>query len=251
MTFKDLHRQNKPLIIGNVWDVQSAIWAEELGFQAIGTSSAAMAGLLGYQDGETMPFSELEFMVKRIRKGSKLPLSVDLEAGYSRKPAEIVEYIQRLVDIGIVGINIEDSVMAPERQLLDSEVFADRLAQVRQLLKERGIPVFINVRTDAFLLGHPDAVNETRKRIELYEIAGADGVFTPCIESESDILEIVRSTSLPLNVMCMPGLPDFDRLAALGVKRISMGNFLHDKMNAHLKNLMQEILNSRSFKPLF
>jgi len=97
-------------------------------------------------------------------------------------------------------------------------------------LEREGIDVFLNIRTDVYLLGHPDATKETKKRIKLYSKAGADGLFTPCIEKKSDFAEIVNCTKLPINVMSMPGLPDFDELAKLGVKRISMGNFVFEDM---------------------
>ena len=83
-TFEKLHRQTLPLLIGNVWDVPSAKIAELVGFQAIGTSSAAIAKMLGYEDGEEMTFSELSYIVERINANTQLPLSVDLEVGYSR-----------------------------------------------------------------------------------------------------------------------------------------------------------------------
>jgi 2-methylisocitrate lyase-like PEP mutase family enzyme len=95
MEFKNLHNQDKPLLIGNVWDVPSAKTAEKLNFKAIGTSSFAIAALLGYNDGEEMEFSELEYFVKRIASNTKLPLSVDLESGYSRDPKEIANNIKR------------------------------------------------------------------------------------------------------------------------------------------------------------
>ena len=111
MKFKDLHNQEKPLLIGNVWDVTSTKTAEKLNFQAIGTSSSAIAQILGYRDGEEIEFSEMEYMVKRIALNTKLPLSVDLESGYGDKPEEIVDRIKRLVALGAVGINIEDSIV--------------------------------------------------------------------------------------------------------------------------------------------
>lgn len=123
MEFNNLHSQDKPLLIGNVWDVPSAKMAEELNFKAIATSSSAIAALLGYNDGEEMKFSELEYLVKRIALNTNLPLSVDLESGYSRDPKQIVNHIKRLSQVGVVGINIEDSVVNQKRVLLDANDF--------------------------------------------------------------------------------------------------------------------------------
>ncbi|PRX54181.1 isocitrate lyase/PEP mutase family protein [Flagellimonas meridianipacifica] len=251
MDFKDLHFQDEPLLIANVWDVPSAMVAEKLNFQAIGTSSSAIASLLGYQDGEEMSFSELEYIVKRITVNSSLPLSVDLESGYSRNPKEISEHIKSLADLGVAGINIEDSIVNKTRTLLDAETFARALSEVTQILKEEKIEIFINVRTDVFLLGHPTPIQETKRRIKLYEGAGANGIFVPCLEQISDTKEITQSTKLPINVMCMPNLPNFKTLQDIGVKRISMGNFVFDHMYNQFKTVTKDILTQQSFKTLF
>ena len=251
MEFKNLHNQNKPLLICNVWDVPSMELAEKLNFQAVGTSSSAIASLLGYNDGEEIEFSEMEYFVERISSVSKLPLSVDLESGYSRQPEKIVENIKRLAHLGVVGINIEDSIVVNERTLLNENEFAKTLSKVRELLEKANVDMFINIRTDTFLLGHPNVIAETKKRIKLYENAGADGIFAPCIEKKDDIEQIVSSTNLPINVMCMPNLPSFETLEELGIKRISMGNFLFDKMYSSLERIAKNVLNDQSFKSIF
>ncbi|AXG72051.1 carboxyvinyl-carboxyphosphonate phosphorylmutase [Kordia sp. SMS9] len=251
MNFKDLHHQEQPVLIGNVWDVPSTKIAEKLNFQAIGTSSAAIAKLLGYNDGEEMKFSEMEYMVQQISLHTKIPLSVDLEAGYSRNASEIVHHIKRLAALGVVGINIEDSIVNDKRVLLDAEQFANTISEIKKQLQEEQIAIFVNVRTDTFILQTANMLTETKRRIQLYEHAGADGIFVPCIENAQDIKEIVTCTRLPLNVMCMPKLPNFDNLAALGVKRISMGNFLFDNMYQQLENTTETILKQHSFTSIF
>ncbi|MEP0264647.1 isocitrate lyase/phosphoenolpyruvate mutase family protein [Dokdonia sp.] len=251
MEFKDLHKQDKPLLIGNVWDVPSTKTAEKLNFQALGTSSSAIATLLGYQDGEEMTFSELEYFVKRIAANTDLPLSVDLESGYSRNPRDIANHIKRLADLGVVGINIEDSIVQNHRLLLNKNEFSKTLTEVNEILLKENSSIFLNVRTDTFLVGHSNVIEETKKRIRLYENAGANGIFTPCIENISDIKEIVNCTSLPINVMCMPNLPDFNTLTKLGVKRISMGNFLFDNMYTQFEDITKKVISQESFKSIF
>jgi len=251
MEFKKLHNQNNPLLICNVWDVISAKKAEKLNFQAIGTSSSAIAEMLGYEDGEKMSFSELEYIVKRIKENTNIPLSVDLEAGYSREPLKIANHIKRLVNLGVVGINLEDSIVDKERVFLNAEQFAKTLLDIKKQLEKDSIDIFLNIRTDTFLLGHPNPIKETEKRIELYEKSGISGVFVPCIEKEKDIKTIVESTSLPINVMCMPNLPDFEKLQELGVKRISMGNFLFDNMYNKFEQILSSISAQNSFKSIF
>ena len=239
------------MLICNVWDVQSAKTAQNLNFQAIGTSSSAIAAMLGYRDGEEMSFQELEYLVGRITKSVDIPLSVDLEGGFSRDPKEIVDNIIRLSDLGVVGINIEDSVVDEKREILNANAFSKTLENICASLKKQNKEVFINVRTDAFLLGLPNPVEETIDRGQKYESAGADGLFVPCIVSEDDIKNVIEKISLPLNVMCMPNLPNFEVLNQLGVSRISMGNFVFGKMAAQHEQQLKNILEANSFNPIF
>jgi 2-methylisocitrate lyase-like PEP mutase family enzyme len=252
LKFKDLHNQTRPLIIGNVWNVQSAKVFEKLDFQALGTSSAAIAHSLGYQDGEEMPFSDVVFMVERIRRSVDIPLSVDIEFGYGNNATEIAHNIITLEKLGTVGINIEDSMIENgERKLKDSLQFSQLLKEVKSILMQQGISIFINVRCDAFLLNIPNKLQVAAERIKNYEQSGADGIFLPCITKESDIATIVLQTQLPINVMCMPELPDFKTLEKLGVKRISMGNFLNGHAYTSLETMTTNILAGQSFNALF
>lgn len=252
LKFKDLHKGEQPLILGNVWNVQSAKVFEKLNFQAIGTSSAAIAHSLGYEDGEHMPFSDLLFIVERIRKSVQLPLSVDIEFGYGETAAEIASNIIALERIGVVGINIEDSFIENEqRKLKEMTLFTTILKKILDLLKKEGISIFVNVRSDAYLLNLPNALEESIKRVKAYEAIGVDGIFLPCITSEEEIKEIVLQTTLPVNVMCVPRLPNFKKLAMLGVKRISMGNLVNDYASQSMSHKIEEILTVGSFDPLF
>lgn len=250
-TFKKLHQQESPLLIGNVWDVPSAKIAESVGFQAIGTSSAAIAKMLGYEDGEEMTFSELCYIVERIKANTQLPLSVDLESGYSRDPLQIARHIEELANLGVVGINLEDSIVEGERILLPADSFGKTIANVQKILKTKGIFIFLNVRTDTFILDFPNVIATTQQRIRLYEQSGADGIFIPGVTKESDIKTLVKTTNLPINVMCMPNLPHFQTLHDIGVRRISMGNFVFEKNYAFFEGVMRKIKAQQSFKMAF
>ncbi|MBX2878212.1 MAG: isocitrate lyase/phosphoenolpyruvate mutase family protein [Saprospiraceae bacterium] len=251
MKFPELHLLEKPLLICNVWDVASAKVAEDLGFEAIATSSGAIASMLGYRDGEEMTFPELYYVLKRITDCVKLPLSVDMEAGYSRDPQQIATYLHQLLNLGVVGINLEDSLVEKERYLLEGEQFARHLESIIANMGEQAKSLFINIRTDGFLLGHKDALQKTIERAHLYQAAGADGLFVPCIQNEEDIRQISQHSALPLNVMCMPELPSFRTLGDLGVKRISMGNFVHTQMLKQIKISLTKIKEYETFTPLF
>ncbi|WP_432464487.1 isocitrate lyase/PEP mutase family protein [Agarivorans sp. QJM3NY_33] len=249
--FKLLHQQAQPLLIANVWDAISAKCAQNAGYQALGTSSAAIAGLLGYEDGEEIPFKELRYIVSRIKAASCLPLTVDIEAGFSRDPKIIVDNIQQLLELGVVGINIEDSRVGADRTLVDTSEFTKLLAAICYQLQQREIDVFINVRCDVFLLGIDNAVAEAVKRIASYQRTGIHGLFFPCLSQIDDIKTIVKAASLPINVMTIPELPDFEVLASLGVKRISMGNFAHQAMHKRLQHQLLEITETGNWQSLF
>jgi len=250
--FKGLHYQHDPLILGNAWSAQSAKILEQSGYKAIGTSSAAIAHSLGYEDGEVIPFDIYLYLIRCIKRSVTLPISVDLEAGFGATPTEVINNISKLMDLGIVGINIEDSTVKNGIRTLESaSLFAEKLKLITDYIGSRQTDMFVNVRTDTFLLDIPNALNETINRIKLYESLNIDGVFVPCITSDKDISEVIKSTDLPLNVMCMPALANFDSLKATGVKRISMGNFANDYIYRELADLSQKIIYEKSFECLF
>jgi 2-methylisocitrate lyase-like PEP mutase family enzyme len=250
--FASLHHQAAPLLIGNVWNAQSARTFQKKKFKAIATSSAAVAETLGYSDGEQMSFDEYFFVIQRIVSAVSTPLSVDLENGYGSSAESVVERLVKLYDIGVSGINIEDSVVANgKRTMLEATSFAKKLSEITELMNRRNITLFINVRIDAFLLGLPNAVDEALSRTTLYEQTGAHGLFFPGISTVNDIEKITAHSKLPVNVMCVPGLPDFDALQQIGVKRISMGNYLNKKVYQTLESSIDQIASQGSFQSVF
>ena len=133
------------------------------------------------------------------------------------------------------------------RRLDDAQSFAVKLREIT-----RACPgMFVNVRTDTFLLNVQDALVQTLYRGQLYADHGACGFFVPGVTYAKDITAIVRHVALPLNVMCMPELADFSSLSALGVKRISMGNFIHAATQARLKDLLCQVQTHHSFSGIF
>jgi 2-methylisocitrate lyase-like PEP mutase family enzyme len=250
--FKELHHQKEPLILGNVWNVQSAKVLEKMGYSAIGTSSYAVAETLGYEDGEKMPFEEYYMLINRIVNSTSLPLSVDLESGFGATDDVVIENLCRLSEIGVVGINIEDSAVTNSgRNFVNSNSFTNKLNAIRNALNSKNIAMFINVRCDAFLLNVPNKVEEAKARIQLYETANIDGIFLPCITDENEIADIVGSIKSPLNVLGLPTLPDFDTLQKLGVKRISIGNYVNEFIYKEMEKVCHTINESRSFSVLF
>jgi 2-methylisocitrate lyase-like PEP mutase family enzyme len=248
--FLQLHCNPSPFLLGNIWDVHSAKIFAENGYGAIGTSSHAIAAVNGYKDGEQMPFEILLQAAQRIAQAVSVPFTVDMEAGYSRTAKGIIDNIEKLHAAGVVGINIEDSVPGIQRNLADALIFAETVAAIAAHITKKNLPVFLNIRTDAFLLGMPTALEETILRVKVYEKAGANGIFVPGIIRKTDISAIVNATLLPINVMCMPGLRDFDELGLLGVKRISMGGFFYNKIYEGVQQLSKSVLTGNDFSSI-
>ncbi|MEO6187432.1 MAG: isocitrate lyase/phosphoenolpyruvate mutase family protein [Ginsengibacter sp.] len=249
--FQHLHHQESPLLIGNVWDVISAKAFEEKRFKAIATSSAALARTMGYEDGEKIPFELLLTMVERIINNIHIPLSVDMEGGYSRNTDQIIQNIEKIYDLGAVGFNIEDSVKGEKTYMLAEDDFKKILSLIREVCERKNMKMFINARTDGYIVKLPDPLNETLKRARSYESAGASGIFVPFLFDKDEIKQVVAATKLPVNVFATPQLPGFDELSEIGIKRISMGTSVHGAMIRSVKNSIQNVLDDQSFKSLY
>lgn len=249
--FKKLHQSNDILHIGNVWDVKSALTMEKLGYKVLGTSSSAIADSLGYEDGEEIKFDELLKICKQILSKVNIPLSVDIEGGYSRDTKQIIDNIISLANIGVVGINIEDSIVVDgKRKILQKEKFRDILEEIKENLAKNNIDIFINVRVDSFILDLENSLEDVSKRVKIYE-PFSDGIFIPCIVDIKDIEKIVSIAKLPLNIMAMPNLEEFSILKKAGVTRISQGSFVYNNMINHLENKLNDIKKEGDFKSLF
>lgn len=250
-TFKALHQQRELFVLANAWNPGSAKLFEQSGFKAIGTSSSALAESLGYADGENIPVSDVLFIAERIVKAVNVPVTIDLEGGYGKTAADVIKNISQLFDAGVVGINFEDSLVAGKRGLLEVGEFARKIEFIKDHLSRNNMPFFINVRTDAFLLRLSNPLQTTLDRLPAYESAGADGIFVPCIVDKNDITAVVKGTSLPINVMSMPALPDFATLSSIGVKRVSMGDFAYSKVYRGITSVSKRILQEQSTAAFF
>jgi 2-methylisocitrate lyase-like PEP mutase family enzyme len=250
--FKNLHHGKNLFVLPNAWDAKSALIFQEKEFAAIGTSSAAVSASMGYEDGEGMPFEDYLFVLRKILNAVTVPVTVDMEMGYGKNSTEITENIQKLIELGVVGINIEDSsITNANRTLKDGNEFAKTIEHIKSQLTAKNLSIFINIRCDTYLLNIKDKQKETTDRLKKYQSTGADGIFLPCISDENDIAEAVSYSKLPLNVMCYPGLPGFDKLNELGIKRVSMGPFMFNTVYKKAGELCQHIIDKKNFAPIF
>lgn len=227
--FRDLHHRHDMLFLPNAWDAASAHLQAKAGAKAVGTSSAALCWALGYQDGGTPPMRELMTAIRRITRTLCVPLTVDIEDGYSDSPEAVAELVAEVLGCGATGINIEDGAGS-------SELLAAKIQAIRS--RTGAAQLFINARTDVYLrsLAHPgpDAVAMVAARAHTYAQAGADGLFVPGLVHGAEIRQIASATHLPLNLMLLPGLPDSTRLAHAGVRRLSAGPAMFQSAYAQL-----------------
>ena len=219
-----LHVKGNPLVLYNAWDAGSARAIASAGAVAIATSSWAVAAAHGYEDGESIPMPFVEQITARIVGAVDAPVTVDAEGGYSDDPHTCAGNVARLIDLGVAGINFEDGIVSGTG-LHGVEAQCERIAAIRRVADERGIPLFINARTDLFFGpgAATDGLAEARRRAEAYAEAGASGFFVPGLVDLDVIAGLCDTIDLPLNVMVMPGLPDARALAGAGVARISHG----------------------------
>jgi 2-methylisocitrate lyase-like PEP mutase family enzyme len=223
--FAELHINGNPLVLYNVWDAGSAKAVAEAGASAIATSSWSVAEAQGFHDGEDIPFALAEQVIGRIAESVDVPVSADFEGGYTDDDGELAANVARLLQSGIAGINFEDRVVKGSG-LYDISRQAARITTIRQTADAHGVALFINARTDLFLGqgNEPSAtVDEAVSRSKAYADAGASGFFIPGLQEEALIARICEGAPLPVNVMVMEGVPDNQRLTAIGVARISYG----------------------------
>ena len=235
--FKQLHADPQILVLPNAWDAASAALMEDAGAKAVATSSAAVAWAHGYADGDLLPVPTLLAAIGEIARVLKVPLTADIEGGYSDDLAALAETIKGVVGAGAVGINLEDGGRDPD-------LHARKIEAVR---KAAGAELFVNARTDVYLRGLAEgdaALAETLRRAELYRAAGADGIFVPGPVDEALLGTLAREIALPLNVMGRGGAPSAARLQALGVRRLSSATAPFRAAYAALGRVISDFLAS-------
>ena len=224
---RKLHSGPRILVFANAWDVISARMVEEAGFSAVASTSAGVAAVLGYPDGQRIPMHEMLEFVGRMARAVNVPLTADMEAGYGTTAAEMAEMAREVVAAGIVGLNLEDVTGDDENSQVEIELQMEKIAAVRRASASAGVSLVINARTDVYLM--PIGPAETRfertvERLRAYRKAGADCVFAPGIRDRETIGKLVRALDAPLNILLQPGSPSMAELEKLGVARASIGS---------------------------
>lgn len=256
--FLKLHQDREILVILNSWDPGSSRLIQASGFKAIGTTSMGVSASLGYPDCEQIQFSEMLQAIKRIADKITLPLTVDIEGGFGNTTKDIVNNIRQVIETGVVGINLEDSVkLSPD--LLDPAEFSERISAIRELSDSMGIHLVINARTDSFLTSAGTAENRLResiKRGNIYKDAGADCIFVPNVTDKNSISTLVKEIEAPVNILANPTNgtalpPEIKELEELGVARLSVGSSLMKSTLALIKRVADETIHTGTYNNLF
>ncbi|MEU6067826.1 isocitrate lyase/phosphoenolpyruvate mutase family protein [Streptomyces sp. NPDC047082] len=229
-SFAALHRPGEPLFLPNAWDHASAAALAARGFPAIGTTSLGVAAAAGLPDGAAAT-RELTLRLALTLGTEPFLLSVDAEGGFSQDPDAVGEFAKELWAVGAVGINLEDG-------LGPVDLHAAKIAAV----KSAAPGLFVNARTDTYWLGDGE---ETLGRLDVYQQAGADGVFVPGLTEPERIAALVRHLDVPLNILYSPAGPTVPQLTDLGVRRISLGSLLYRRALGAVLDAVADIAAGR------
>jgi 2-methylisocitrate lyase-like PEP mutase family enzyme len=226
IAFKALHQGDEMLIIPNIWDPLGARLLESLGYPAIATASASVALTHGYDDGEQIPLDDALTRITEITRIVKVPVSADFESAYAGNDVQLQRNVELLLQTGVVGLNFED-YNARTSSLYPADVQCKRIKVIRKTAEAAGIPFFINARTDVYIRGNlyplHERLEETIARGKAYLDAGGDCFFPPGMKDKDELFKLIQTLKSPVNVIAIPGIPDFETMKQIGVARLSLG----------------------------
>ena len=247
--FRAMHLPGDPLLLPNAWDAASARVLESLGFGAAATTSAGVAFVEGFPDGQEIGRNAMLAGVTRVVRAVRVPVTADMEGGYGPTVADAVATALGVISSGAVGLNFEDAT-GVRGTLLDAERQAERIAAIRKTGVEYGVPLVINALTDVYLesVGEPgERFAETVGRSALYRAAGADCIFVPGVTDAQTIGALVRAIDAPVNVLAAAATPPLAELRRLGVARISLGSAPYRRALTAFRDIALEARDGGTF----
>ena len=223
-TFRALHARADAFVMPNPWDVGTARLLTTIGFEALATTSAGYAFSCGKRD-NAVGREPMLGHVAEIVAATALPVNADLENGFGDDPKIVAETMRRAAATGIAGGSIEDATGRAHEPIYPFEVAVDRVRAAADAVRALRVPFVLTARAENYIVGRPDLA-DTIKRLQAYQDAGADVLFAPGLVTAEDIATVVRSVDRPVNVLmgrAGQGI-DLRQLAAMGVKRVSVGS---------------------------
>jgi 2-methylisocitrate lyase-like PEP mutase family enzyme len=248
--FRQLHNGPDVLVLPNAWDVASARIFEQAGYRAIATTSAGIAAVLGYPDGQRISRSLMVEAVERIAHGVALPVTADMEAGYGATVEVVADTARAVLAAGAIGMNFEDATDRPDAPLMDIASQVERIRAIRAVAAEKGIALVLNARTDVYLLGIGDPESrfeEAVRRANDYRQAGADCLFIPGVSDAATIGRLVKAIGGPINILAVSGTPPIAELARLGVARVSLGSGPMRATLALVRRIARELMEQGTY----
>lgn len=255
--FLKYHHDPEILVLLNSWDIGSSKLIEACGYKAVATTSMGIAASLGYPDCQVIKLNEMIHAIRGIVNNVKVPVTVDIEAGYGKNLEEVIESLEQIIETGIVGINIEDSInMSPV--LVDVQEFCDRISAIRALSDSMGFHLVINARTDSFYTSSGSPAHKLAESIERgnrYHEAGADCIFVQPVWDKQTIATLAKEIAAPINILANPangaGLPpSVQELQDLGVARLSLGSSVMKATLALVKKVANELSTKGTYNIL-
>jgi 2-methylisocitrate lyase-like PEP mutase family enzyme len=226
--FRALH-QSGCFVIPNPWDAGSARYLRHLGFKALATTSSGFSFTKALPDTDwAVPRDMALTHIAEIVAATELPVNADFESGYAHEPEGVAESVRLCVATGIAGLSIEDSTGDKAKPLYDLELGVERMKAARAAIDASGAEVLLTGRAECYLVGHPEPLKESIRRLQAYAEAGADVLYAPGPRKREDIKAVIEAVApKPVNVLMGSnvGLKVAD-LAGLGVRRISVGSAL-------------------------
>lgn len=249
--FRALHTRDGCFVMPNAWNAGSARVLADLGFPALGTTSAGIAFCLGRPDYDRrVSRDEMMAELARIAAAVDLPVSADLEAGYGPRPEDVAETVHLSIAAGMAGGSIEDYTGDPANPLFEPAEAVARVAAAREAADASGLPYVLTGRAECYLVGHPEPFAESVRRLNLYRAAGADCLYAPGLTDPEEIGALVRAVEGPVNIVVgLAGGPlTVEALGELGVRRISVGGALARASFGALRRGAEEIRDRGTFE---
>jgi 2-methylisocitrate lyase-like PEP mutase family enzyme len=245
--FQKLHEGPRAFVIANVWDAGSARLMAGLGFQALATSSGAMAGVLGRRDGQVSRIEALAH-ARSIAASTELPVSADLEKGFGDAPSVVAETICLAAEVGLAGASIEDATGNPARPLYDIVGASERIAAAAEAAHALPFAFTLTARAENYLHGNPD-LDDTIERLLAFERAGADVLFAPGLPDLAAVRTVCEAVSRPVNFMAGIRGRSYTvaTLEATGVRRISLATSLYRAAMTGLLGAAREVAQHGTF----
>jgi 2-methylisocitrate lyase-like PEP mutase family enzyme len=247
LVFRALHQGPGAFVIPNPWDAGSARILTGLGFKALATSSGASAGVLGRRDGQVTREEALA-QAHAIVGATDLPVSADLEKGFGDSPAAAAETIHLAAEAGLVGGSIEDATGDKDKPLYDIGHATERVEAAARAARILSFPFTLTARAENFVRGNPD-LEDTIKRLQAFEKAGADVLFAPCLPDLASVRAVCAAVSKPVNFMVGIKGKSFTvaELEVAGIRRISLGTSLYRVAMSGLLDAAREVKETGTF----